>query len=164
MGRQPHAAGSQVRRFYPALDAATGKEKWVYQTVHNDLWDFDIPMQPSLIDFPLKEGGSKPAVVFGTKAGQIFVLDRLTGKPLTEVKELPMKQGTIPNEQYTKTQPHSTGMPQIGAQTLKESDMWGATPFDQLVCRISFKSMRYDGLFTVPGTDKSLSFPARWAA
>ncbi|POU68993.1 membrane-bound PQQ-dependent dehydrogenase, glucose/quinate/shikimate family [Pantoea sp. PSNIH4] len=142
-----------------ALDAATGKEKWVYQTVHNDLWDFDIPMQPSLIDFPLKEGGSKPAVVFGTKAGQIFVLDRLTGKPLTEVKELPMKQGTIPNEQYTKTQPHSTGMPQIGAQTLKESDMWGATPFDQLVCRISFKSMRYDGLFTVPGTDKSLSFP-----
>ena len=142
-----------------ALDATTGKEKWVYQTVHNDLWDFDIPMQPTLLDFPQKEGGSKPAVVFGTKAGQIFVLDRLTGKPLTEVKELPMKQGNIPNEQYTKTQPHSVGMPQIGAQTLKESDMWGATPFDQLACRIAFKEMRYDGLFTVPGTDKSLSFP-----
>ena len=142
-----------------ALDATTGKEKWVYQTVHNDLWDFDIPMQPSLIDFPQKDGTSKPAVVFGTKAGQIFVLDRLTGKPLTEVKEVPVKAGNIPNEQYTATQPKSVGMPQIGADTMTESDMWGATPFDQLMCRISFKSMRYDGLFTVPGTDLSLSFP-----
>lgn len=142
-----------------ALDATSGKEKWVYQTVHNDLWDFDIPMQPGLIDFPQKGGGSKPAVVFGTKAGQIFVLDRLTGQPLTEVKEVPVKRGNIPNEQYTPTQPKSVGMPQIGAQTLKESDMWGATPFDQLACRIGFKSMRYDGLYTVPGTDVSLSFP-----
>ncbi|MFH8132884.1 glucose/quinate/shikimate family membrane-bound PQQ-dependent dehydrogenase [Pantoea osteomyelitidis] len=142
-----------------ALDATTGKEKWVYQTVHNDLWDFDLPMQPSLVDFPMKDGTTKPAVVIGGKTGMIFVLDRATGKPLTKVEELPMPQGQIPNEQYTKTQPHSTEMPQIGNQTLKESDMWGATPFDQLVCRIAFKSMRYDGLFTVPGTDKSLSFP-----
>ncbi|MEI2267206.1 glucose/quinate/shikimate family membrane-bound PQQ-dependent dehydrogenase [Erwinia sp. CGal63] len=142
-----------------AVDATTGKEKWVYQTVHNDLWDFDLPMQPSLIDFPMKDGTSKPAVVIGTKAGQIYVLDRLTGKPLTEVKEVPVKKGNIPNEQYTPTQPKSVGMPQIGAETLKESDMWGATPFDQLACRVAFKSMRYDGLYTVPGTDKALSFP-----
>ncbi|WP_338557494.1 membrane-bound PQQ-dependent dehydrogenase, glucose/quinate/shikimate family [Erwinia sp. E_sp_B04_7] len=142
-----------------AVDATTGKEKWVYQTVHNDLWDFDLPMQPSLIDFPMKDGTSKPAVVIGTKAGQIFVLDRMTGKPLTEVKEVPVKKGNIPDEQYTPTQPKSVGMPQIGAETLKESDMWGATPFDQLACRVAFKSMRYDGLYTVPGTDKALSFP-----
>ncbi|MDR3434820.1 MAG: glucose/quinate/shikimate family membrane-bound PQQ-dependent dehydrogenase [Rouxiella aceris] len=142
-----------------ALDANTGKEKWVYQTVHNDLWDFDVPMQPSLIDFPMKDGSSKPAVVFGGKTGQIFVLDRYTGKPLTEVKELPVKVGNIPGEQYAKTQPFSVGMPSIGADKLKESDMWGATPFDQLICRVSFKSMRYDGLFTAPDTDVSLSFP-----
>ncbi|MEG3003051.1 MAG: PQQ-binding-like beta-propeller repeat protein, partial [Comamonas sp.] len=66
-----------------ALDAATGKEKWVYQTVHNDLWDFDIPMAPTLIDFPQKDGATTPALVVGTKAGQIFVLDRKTGQPLT---------------------------------------------------------------------------------
>ncbi len=142
-----------------AVDATTGKEKWVYQTVHNDLWDFDLPMQPSLIDFPQKDGTTKPAVVIGTKAGQIYVLDRQTGQPLTEVKDVPVKKGNIPNEQYTPTQPRSVGMPQIGADTLKESDMWGATPFDQLACRIGFKSMRYDGLYTVPGTDKALSFP-----
>jgi quinate dehydrogenase (quinone) len=70
-----------------------------------------------------------------------------------------VKTGTIPNEQYSATQPFSVGMPTIGADTLKESDMWGATPFDQLVCRISFKSMRYDGLFTAPDKDVSLSFP-----
>ncbi len=142
-----------------AVDANTGKEKWVYQTVHNDLWDFDLPMQPSLITFTMKNGKKQPAVVIGTKAGQIYVLDRLTGKPLTRVEEVPVKRGNIPGEQYSDTQPRSIGMPQIGAQTLKESDMWGATPFDQLICRVQFKSMRYEGLYTAPGTDKSLSFP-----
>lgn len=142
-----------------ALDATTGREKWVRQTVHNDLWDFDVPMQPTLIDFPRADGSRIPAVVFGTKAGQLWVLDRATGEPLTAVEEVAVKPGNIKSEQYPPTQPKSVGMPQIGAQTLTEADMWGATPFDQLLCRINFKSMRYDGLFTVPGTDLSLSFP-----
>ncbi|MCH5765528.1 membrane-bound PQQ-dependent dehydrogenase, glucose/quinate/shikimate family, partial [Salmonella enterica] len=94
----------------------------------NDLWDFDLPMQPSLLDFPMQDGTTRPALVIGTKSGQIFVLDRHTGKPLTEVKELPVKTRTIPGEQYSATQPFSVGMPQIGAQKLSESDMWGATP------------------------------------
>ena len=142
-----------------ALDASTGKEKWVYQTVHNDLWDFDLPMQPSLVDFPMKNGTTKPAVVIGTKSGQFYVLDRVTGQPLTKVENQQVKVADIPGEQYSKVQPRSVEMPQIGNQTLTESDMWGATPFDQLMCRISFKSMRYDGLYTAPGTDISLSFP-----
>lgn len=142
-----------------ALDATTGQEQWVYQTVHNDLWDFDIPMQPSLIDFPMNDGSTKPAVMVGTKTGQLFVLDRLTGKPLTKVEEKAVEVGSVPNEQYSATQPFSVEMPQIGNQTLTESDMWGATPFDQLACRINFKSMRYSGLFTPPGEDLSLSFP-----
>lgn len=142
-----------------ALDATTGREKWVYQTVHNDLWDFDVPMQPSFIDFPKADGTSVPALVFGTKAGQIYVLDRATGEPLTKVEDVPVKPGSIPNEPYSATQRLSVGMPQIGARTLTESDMWGATPFDQLLCRIAFKGMRYDGVFTVPGTDLALNFP-----
>ena len=142
-----------------ALDASTGREKWVYQTVHNDLWDFDVPMQPSFIDFPKADGSTVPALVFGTKAGQLYVLDRATGKPLTEVKDVPVKPGNIAKENYAPTQPLSVGMPQIGAQTLTESDMWGATPFDQLLCRVAFKGMRYDGVYTVPGTDLALNFP-----
>lgn len=142
-----------------ALDATTGREKWVYQTVHNDLQDFDVPMQPSFIDFSKADGTTVPALVFGTKAGQVYVLDRATGKPLTQVDEVPVKPANIPGERYSPTQPMSVGMPQIGAQTLTESDMWGATPFDQLLCRIAFKGMRYDGVFTAPGTDLALNFP-----
>lgn len=96
----------------------------MFQTVHNDLWDFDLPMQPSLIDFD-KDGKTVPALVIGTKAGQIYVLDRATGEPLTDVKEVPVKAANIPNEPYSPTQPKSLGMPQIGAQHLTESDMWG---------------------------------------
>lgn len=141
-----------------ALDATTGAEKWHFQTVHHDLWDYDVPMQPTLIDFPL-DGKRVPALIVGTKMGQLFVLDRLTGKPLTQVVEHPVKPATIPNEPYAKTQPLSVGMPQIGAEVLKESDMWGATPIDQLMCRVTFRGLRYDGLFTAPDTDRSLSFP-----
>lgn len=142
-----------------AVDASTGKEKWVYQTVHNDLWDFDVPMQPSFVDFPGEDGKTTPAMVFGTKAGQIFVLDRATGKPLTKVEERPVPAGNIEGETYSPTQPFSVGMPSIGAADMKESDMWGATPFDQLLCRVKFKSKRYTGLFTPPGTDPSLNLP-----
>ncbi|WP_395337361.1 glucose/quinate/shikimate family membrane-bound PQQ-dependent dehydrogenase [Novosphingobium sp. BL-8H] len=142
-----------------ALDATTGKEKWHFQTVHNDLWDFDLPMQPSFVDFAMGGGKTVPALVFGTKAGQLYVLDRATGKPLTQVDNVKVKAANIPNEPYSLTQPRSVGMPQIGVGPLTEADMWGATPFDQLLCRIAFKGMRYEGLYTAPGTDKSLSFP-----
>lgn len=142
-----------------AVDGTTGREKWVYQTVHDDLWDFDVPMQPSFIDFPNKDGSTTAAMVFGTKAGQIFVLDRATGKPVTAVEERKVPAGNIPGEIYSPTQPFSVGMPTIGANDLTESDMWGATPFDQLLCRIHFKSKRYTGLFTPPGTDASLNLP-----
>ncbi|MGU3626029.1 membrane-bound PQQ-dependent dehydrogenase, glucose/quinate/shikimate family [Comamonas sp. C24C] len=142
-----------------AVDASTGKEKWVYQTVHDDLWDFDVPMQPSFVDFPGVGGKTTPAMVFGTKAGQIFVLDRATGKPLTKVEERQVPAGNIEGETYSPTQPFSVGMPNIGAADMKESDMWGATPFDQLLCRVKFKSKRYTGLFTPPGTDPSLNLP-----
>ena len=142
-----------------AVDGTTGQEKWVYQTVHDDLWDFDVPMQPTLLDFPDASGQSVPALAVGTKAGQIFVLNRLTGLPLTEVQERAVPAGKIPGETYSPTQPFSVGMPSIGADDLKESDMWGATPFDQLLCRVHFKSKRYTGLFTPPGTDASLNLP-----
>jgi quinate dehydrogenase (quinone) len=78
---------------------------------------------------------------------------------LTELVETPLKAAHIPGEPYALTQPRSVGMPQIGAQTLTESDMWGATVFDQLMCRIAFRGMRYEGLYTAPDTDPSLSFP-----
>ena len=142
-----------------AMDISTGKPRWLYQTVHHDLWDFDIPSQPALVDVSNAQGGVDPALLQVTKQGMIFMLNRETGEPLAEVQELPVPQGHVPGERYAPTQPHSTGMPNIGNQTLKESDMWGATPFDQLLCRIAFKDMDHQGVFTPPGMGPTLQFP-----
>ncbi|MDN5504625.1 MAG: membrane-bound PQQ-dependent dehydrogenase, glucose/quinate/shikimate family, partial [Comamonas sp.] len=142
-----------------AMDIRTGKPRWLYQTVHHDLWDFDIPAQPALVDGPNAQGGVDPALLQVTKQGMIFMLNRESGEPLAEVQELPVPQGHVPGERYAPTQPHSTGMPNIGNQTLKESDMWGATPFDQLLCRIAFKDMQHQGVFTPPGMGPTLQFP-----
>jgi quinate dehydrogenase (quinone) len=142
-----------------AVEARTGKVRWHFQTTHHDLWDFDLPAQPLLYDVPNASGGTDPALVQISKQGEIFMLNRETGKPLAEVKELPVPQGNLPGERYSPTQPFSTGMPSIGNATLKESDMWGATPFDQLLCRINFKSMRHQGVYTPPGLDHALQMP-----
>lgn len=142
-----------------ALDAATGKERWKFQTVHHDLWDYDVPSQPMLIDFPVA-GGTAPALVQLTKRGQVFVLDRRTGKPLTRVVEVTVPSGTMPGEWSNATQPYSVEMPTVGVERLTEKMMWGATPLDQLACRISFKQLRYDGDFTPPGGKQaSLQYP-----
>ncbi|MGH6910374.1 MAG: PQQ-binding-like beta-propeller repeat protein, partial [Phenylobacterium sp.] len=143
-----------------ALDIATGKERWHFQTTHHDLWDYDVPSQPMLMDFPTVGGAKTPALIQLTKRGQIFVLDRATGKPLTQVVEKPVPGGAEKGEWTSPTQPYSVGMPAIGAQKLSEKMMWGATPIDQLFCRIAFKKARYDGDFTPPGLKPSIQYPA----
>ena len=142
-----------------ALEAATGRVRWHYQTVRHDLWDYDLPAQPTLADVPDGKGGTVPALLQVTKAGQIFMLDRATGKPLAAVQDVAAPQGKADGERYAATQPLSTGMPQIGTEKLTEADMWGATPIDQMLCRIHFKQMRYDGMYTPPGEDLALQWP-----
>lgn len=142
-----------------ALDVKTGQVRWHFQTTHHDLWDFDLPAQPLLYDIPDDKGGVQPALAQVTKQGEIFVLNRETGKPIARVEERPVPQGNVPGERYSPTQPFSVEMPSIGNQTLTESDMWGATPFDQLMCRIQFKGMRHEGVYTPPGLDHALQFP-----
>ncbi|TXN44420.1 membrane-bound PQQ-dependent dehydrogenase, glucose/quinate/shikimate family [Methylobacterium sp. WL7] len=141
-----------------ALDAATGRPRWHVQLVHKDLWDFDVPAQPALYDLPDGKGGTVPGLIAATKHGQIFLLNRETGAPIAPITERPVPQGSVPGERYAPTQPYSD-MPSIGAETLTEADMWGATPFDQLLCRIQFKGMRHAGTFTPPGFDTALQMP-----
>lgn len=142
-----------------ALDMATGRERWTYQTVHHDIWDYDVAAQPALYDVPDGKGGKIPALVQLTKRGQIFMLDRRTGKPIAEVIEKPVPQQHAAGDWVAKTQPYSTGMPALGADTLTERDMWGATFFDQLACRISFRKLNYQGEFTAPSTKETLIYP-----
>ena len=143
-----------------ALDVTTGRERWKFQTVHHDIWDYDLPSQPALIDLPDGQGGTTPAVLQTTKRGQLFLLNRETGKPLAEVVEKPVPQtGAVPEEKLAPTQPYSVGMPTIGAARLTEQMMWGGTMFDQLVCRIQFRSYRYEGDFTPIGLEKTIEQP-----
>ncbi|VVP39933.1 Quinate/shikimate dehydrogenase (quinone) [Pseudomonas fluorescens] len=142
-----------------AIDVKTGQVRWHFQTTHHDLWDFDLPAQPLLYDVPDDKGGTQPALAQVTKQGEIFLLNRETGVPIARVEERPVPQGNVPGERYSPTQPFSVDMPSIGNQTLTESDMWGATPFDQLMCRIQFKGMRHEGVYTPPGMDRALQFP-----
>jgi len=142
-----------------AIEVKTGKVRWHFQTTHKDLWDFDLPAQPLLYDVPDDKGGTQPALAQVTKQGEIFLLNRETGVPIARVEERPVPQGKVPGERYSPTQPFSVDMPSIGNKTLTESDMWGATPFDQLMCRIQFKGMRHEGVYTPPGMDRALQFP-----
>jgi quinate dehydrogenase (quinone) len=148
-----------------ALDINTGRERWKFQTVHHDLWDYDVPAQPALYDMPDANGNVTPALVQVTKRGQIFVLNRATGEPIKKVEEKPVPHDGAPGEHVSPTQPYSVDMPVMGngARPLTEADMWGATPFDQLWCRIEFKSTRYDGEFTPPRPDSiSLQNPGNF--
>jgi membrane-bound PQQ-dependent dehydrogenase (glucose/quinate/shikimate family) len=132
-----------------ALDAQTGTVRWSFQTVHHDLWDYDVGAQPVLVDIPV--GGERtPALIEATKTGQVFVLDRRDGKPLTRVEERPVPQGAGRGDWTAPTQPFSTGMPAFTGPDLTEEDMWGLTPLDTLWCRIKFRSARYDGPMTPP--------------
>jgi quinoprotein glucose dehydrogenase len=143
-----------------ALDSATGKLRWVFQTVHHDLWDMDVPAQPALIDLPIR-GQMVPALVQTTKTGNIFVLDRRTGQPIIPVDEKPVPGGPPPGDRTSPTQPYSrlTLMP---LDRIREADMWGATMLDQLSCRIAFRQMRYEGPFTPPSLKGSLVYPGNF--
>lgn len=147
-----------------ALDAATGEERWHFRTVNHDLWDFDLSPQPNLVDFPTPQG-PRAAVVQASKNGQVYVLDRATGEPILPVVQAPVPQYVDTDEPIAPTQPLSPGMPNTvgppGKETevLRESNAWGVTAFDQLLCRIEFRKLRYDGAYTPPTLQGSLAYP-----
>ena len=143
-----------------AVDASTGKAKWVYQIVHHDVWDYDLPSQPVLYDMKNAQGEKTPVLIQTTKTGHIFVLDRRTGKPVTEVQERPVPTSpAAEGEHLSPTQPYSVGMPVIGAEPLTEKSMWGVSTFDQLYCRIMFKDSVYVGPFTPPTEKPYIEWP-----
>ena len=142
-----------------ALDIGTGAVRWVRQTVHHDLWDMDVPAQPVLIDIT-KDGKTIPALVGPTKQGDIYVLDRRTGEPIVPVKEVPAPTGAIPEDFTSPTQPLSdlTFTP----PPLTEKNMWGITMFDQMMCRIDFLSMKYEGRYTPPSLQGTIVYPGNF--
>ncbi|MEC5404638.1 glucose/quinate/shikimate family membrane-bound PQQ-dependent dehydrogenase [Paraburkholderia sp. MPAMCS5] len=141
-----------------ALNASTGKLAWFHQTVHHDLWDMDVPAQPTLVDIADANGSTTPVVLVPTKTGDIVVLDRRNGTPVVPDDERPVPQGAARGDHVSPTQPFSqlTFRP---SKLLTDADMWGATMYDQLACRILFHRLRYEGTFTPPSEQGTLVFP-----
>lgn len=142
-----------------AIDGETGAPAWSFQTTHHDIWDYDVPSQPVLVDLPGPGGTVTPLVLVPTKRAEVFVLNRVTGEPVFDVRELPVPQaGGVPEDYVAPTQPFAVDLPHFRPDIL-ERDMWGITPIDQLWCRIEYRKLRYEGHFTVPGVGSILQFP-----
>ncbi|MBD1573067.1 glucose/quinate/shikimate family membrane-bound PQQ-dependent dehydrogenase [Vibrio sp. S17_S38] len=142
-----------------ALDVKTGQAKWVQQFVHHDLWDMDTPAQPSLVDITTKDG-VQPGLVVPTKQGDVYVLNRATGEPLLPITEEPAPKGAMKGDFSAETQPVSALS--FNPPKLKETDMWGGTLIDQMICRIQFKKLRYDGRYTPPSEQGTIVYPGNF--
>jgi quinoprotein glucose dehydrogenase len=158
-GAQRRPFDDQYSSSVLALDADTGSLRWSFQTTHHDLWDYDVASPPTVVDLP-GPAGSVRALIQPTKRGEMYVLDPASGKPILPVVEKAVSQiGHAPGERLSPTQPFSDEMPSFRGAELRESEMWGITPLDQLWCRIKFKGARYEGTMTPPGLTPSIVWP-----
>ncbi len=105
-----------------AVDAVTGKYKWHFQTSHHDMWDDDQPSPPGLIDI-VHDGKTIPGLALIGKTGWMFILDRVTGKPIYGVEERPVPKGEVPGEWYSPTQPFPVKPPALSRVTYKKEDL-----------------------------------------
>jgi quinoprotein glucose dehydrogenase len=136
-----------------ALRASTGELVWSFQVVHHDLWDYDVAAQPALIQFH-----GRPAVAVTTKMGNVFVLDRETGKPLHPVEERPVPQSTVPGEKSWPTQPASS-FPPLVPQKVTPDDAWGVTAEEREACRAKIAALHSGSIFTPPSLEGTIAVP-----
>ena len=136
------------------LRAGTGEVVWSFQTVHHDLWDYDVASPPLL--FPGKDGA---AVAIGSKTGHLFLFESLTGRSLFPIRERPVPASDVSGEVAAPTQPFPDRPATLAPQQLSEADIWGATPQDRDACLSTFRTLRHDGAFTPPSVRGSLVAP-----
>jgi quinoprotein glucose dehydrogenase len=142
-----------------ALDARTGKRLWHFQTVHHDLWDYDLPSSPKLL-IVKHAGKTIEAIAQPTKHGFLFVFNRLTGEPLWPVEERPVPKSDVPGEESWPTQPYPTKPPPFARQAFTEKDINPyITETEQATMRQEFKIFRNEGLFTPPSRQGTVQMP-----
>ena len=137
-----------------ALRGTTGEVVWHFQTVHHDLWDYDVASPPVLFQSP-----AGPAVAVGSKTGHVFLLDRLTGRPLFPIDERRVPASDVPGEKAAATQPFPTKPAGLVPQRLTADDLWGANPDDLQACQGILKALRNEGIFTPPSVGGTLAVP-----
>lgn len=141
-----------------ALRADTGERVWHFQTVHHDLWDYDVASPPILFDWR-KDGRTVAAVGVASKTGHLFILDRETGTPLIPVEERAVPKSDVPGEEASPTQPFPAAPPSLARTTLKADEAWGLTDDDRTWCRQTMSALRSDGFFTPPSLKGTLIVP-----
>lgn len=141
-----------------ALRLENGALAWHFQTVHHDIWDYDVPAQPTLATITL-EGKPRDVVIAGNKQAMIFVLDRDTGKPLFPVEERAVPQGGAAGEALSPTQPFPADLPLLAPSKLGPEDAWGLTPWDRGKCRDKIAAARNEGLYTPQSEQGTIIFP-----
>ena len=143
-----------------ALRASTGKVVWHFQTVHHDLWDYDNASPPALATIT-HDGRRVDVVLQATKTGQLFVLDRDTGKPVFPVEERPVPASTVSGERASPTQPFNTVLPPLSPQRLSPDSVWGADAGrSRRVSRDDTRRCATTAPFTPPSLQGSVVMPS----
>ena len=144
-----------------ALNGSTGEPVWRFQTVHHDVWDFDVPAQPTFVDLTI-DGASLPAVVQVTKMGLTFVLHRETGEPIFPVEERPVPQdGAVPGEVLSPTQPFPTRPPPLVQLGISPEDAWGITFWDRGACRERLEALRTGPIYSPQTLGGTAFYPSQ---
>lgn len=156
-GRRP--GNNEHANSVVALRSETGELAWSFQVVHHDVWDYDLPAQPTLARLDAG-AGMRDVVIQPTKQGFVFVLDRDTGKPVWPVEERSVPQGGEEGEQLSPTQPFPTHVPQLMSQRFSTADVFKSFPtVGRSACEEKIESLRNEGLYTPPSTQGTLIFP-----
>ncbi|MFN0169262.1 MAG: pyrroloquinoline quinone-dependent dehydrogenase [Bryobacteraceae bacterium] len=141
-----------------ALDAKTGKRIWHFQTIHHDIWDYDLPAAPNLVE--VRHGGKRiPAVAQITKTGFVFLLDRLTGKPLFEIEERPVPKSEVPGQETWPTQPFPVKPPPFARQSMRPDELSTVTPEHGDFCAKLTEGAVFGSLYTPVGFKPTVLFP-----
>lgn len=143
-----------------ALDARTGKYVWHFQTTHHDLWDYDLMTGPKLLTIR-HEGKNVDVVVQAGKNGFVFVLDRVTGKPIWPIEERPVPKSDVPGEESWPTQPFPTHLPPFARQTFTPDmvDPYISDPKEREAIRRQVESAVQKGIFTPPSLKPTMEIP-----
>lgn len=156
-GHQRPSRNGQSDDAIVALDVTTGQQRWAYQTAHHDAWTISASAPPNLLNLDTSSG-KVPALLVSTERGDIYVLDRRDGKLLVQTAQRAAPEDAAAGDAVAATYPFSAST--YAPKALRERDMWGVTPFDQLMCRITFEKYRDSVASMLPLARGSVIYPS----
>jgi len=142
-----------------SLDVKTGKVLWHFQTVHHDVWDYDVPSQPTFYEVE-KNGKKIKALAQTTKMGFVFLLNRENGEPIFPIEERSVPQGPVEGDYLSPTQPFPTKPKPLTPTNFDPRNAYGFTFLDRGYCKRASSELRNEGLYTPPSLQGSMHYPS----